>query len=69
MLVSSLSMNELFWSAVGLVLILEGFMPFLLPKVWRRFMLHIITQSDNALRRFGLVSMVVGLGILYFLRR
>lgn len=54
-----------FLSAIGLVFIIEGILPFLTPKGWRRAMLQAIQSTDTALRVLGLVSMVVGLIILY----
>lgn len=54
--------------AIGLVFLLEGVTPFLAPRFWRRAMQHLFMQSDKSLRIFGLVSMLIGLAILYFLR-
>lgn len=55
--------------AVGLVFVMEGLTPFLAPRFWRRIMQQMLMQSDRGLRTFGLVSMLIGLGILYcFLR-
>ncbi len=52
--------------AVCLVFVLEGILPFLAPQMWRNMMQQMITQSDKALRMFGLVSMLIGIGLLYF---
>lgn len=53
-------------SALALMLVLEGAMPLLLPKVWRETFSRLITFSDGQLRFLGLLSMIVGLGLLAF---
>lgn len=55
-------------TAIALVLILEGIMPFLNPDGLRR-MFAMATQLDNATLRFiGLTSMCLGLVLLYVVR-
>lgn len=54
--------------AIGLVLVLEGLLPFLTPQLWRRVMQQMFMQSDRALRAFGLASMLLGLGLVYLFR-
>jgi uncharacterized protein YjeT (DUF2065 family) len=54
--------------AIALVFIIEGITPFLAPRLWRRAMQQMFMQSDKALRVFGLVSMLLGLGLLYWVR-
>ena len=51
--------------ALGLVFVMEGFTPFLAPRFWRHMMQQMLMQTDRSLRTFGLVSMLIGLGILY----
>lgn len=51
--------------AVGLFLIIEGFFPFLSPKRWRQIVQMMTKQSDNTLHITGLISMVIGLILLY----
>lgn len=53
-------------SALALMLVLEGAMPLLLPKVWRETFSRLVTFSDGQLRFLGLLSMMVGLGLLAF---
>ncbi len=56
------------WAAFALMLILEGILPFLNPGRFRN-MLRMLDEMDDALvRRIGLVSMLVGLGLLYLVR-
>lgn len=58
-------MNE-FLMAFGLVLILEGLLPFLMPGFWRRVMQQALMQNDKSLRVCGFISMLIGLGLLYW---
>jgi uncharacterized protein YjeT (DUF2065 family) len=52
---------SIFLSAVGLLFVFEGVLPFILPHFWRRVMHQMFIQSDRALRIMGLVSMLIGL--------
>lgn len=60
-------MVQFFLVALGLVFVIEGLLPFLAPHVWRRLMAQMVIQNDKTLRIFGLVSMLIGLGLLYFI--
>ncbi len=60
--------NELL-AAFALVLVLEGILPFVSPRTVRKVWENISTMSDQALRIFGLVSMVVGVLLLTFIRQ
>lgn len=55
-------------TAVGLLLVLEGIMPFLNPARVRRLMRQLSETEDQTLRVIGLVSMLAGLALLYFFR-
>jgi hypothetical protein len=52
------------WSALALVFVIEGLMPFINPGALRRALLAVSTMSDGALRFTGLSSMLIGLLIL-----
>jgi hypothetical protein len=54
------------WLATALMLIIEGVMPFLNPSAFRRALLQVIAMGDTQLRWVGLISMLVGLAILYW---
>ncbi|MFO7858587.1 MAG: DUF2065 domain-containing protein [Ectothiorhodospiraceae bacterium] len=56
---------QLFMTAIGLVLILEGIMPFLSPDLLRRYLEQVQTMDDRSVRVAGLVSMLGGLGLVY----
>ncbi len=51
--------------ALALLLVLEGILPFLNPEGMRRMMLSIAQQNNRALRISGLVSMIMGVVLLY----
>ena len=51
-------------AAIGLVLIIEGILPFLAPHLWRRMVSAISKQNDQVLRISGLVCMIIGLVVL-----
>ncbi|MDR3476653.1 MAG: DUF2065 domain-containing protein [Gammaproteobacteria bacterium] len=59
-------MWQLFFIGIALVLVFEGVLPFLSPRLWRRTMAHMMMQQDQVIRSFGLVSMLLGLGLLYW---
>lgn len=51
-------------SAIGLLFVFEGILPFLSPKTWRRIMQQVFIQSDRALHIMGLISMLIGLALV-----
>ena len=54
--------------AFGLMLILEGIVPFLYPRRWQK-MVEMLAQMDpSSMRLAGLASMVLGLVIIYLVR-
>jgi uncharacterized protein YjeT (DUF2065 family) len=55
-------------SAMALVLVIEGIMPFISPKGWRQTMLQASQLEDKALRSIGLASMLAGAVLLYVMR-
>lgn len=54
-----------FWLAFALVLVIEGFMPFVSPAVWRKTFLQILQLSDGQLRFFGLASLLSGVLLIW----
>ena len=57
-----------FLTAIALVLIIEGLLPFLNPEVWRRAMATIIRTPDDKLRTIGLGVIITGLVLLTIVR-
>jgi uncharacterized protein len=47
--------------AIGMMLLLEGVIPFLFPRQWRDTFVRITRFSDGQIRFFGLVALLCGL--------
>jgi hypothetical protein len=60
--------NATLMSALALMLVLEGLLPFLLPGIWRETFRRLTEMSDGQLRFIGLSSMLVGLLLLFLVR-
>jgi len=60
--------NEI-WTALALVLIIEGILPFISPSGFKRYLLSMQNLPDESIRRFGLLMMVIGLLSLIFVRQ
>lgn len=52
-------------TAIALVFILEGLLPFLFPNFWRKMMTQALSLSENQLRLTGLTGMLIGLALLW----
>jgi uncharacterized protein YjeT (DUF2065 family) len=61
-------MGNSFLMALGLMLILEGLLPLLLPQAWRDTFKRMIELKDGQLRFVGLMSLIGGL-ILFLLSK
>jgi uncharacterized protein YjeT (DUF2065 family) len=59
--------SDTLWVALGLMLIFEGIFPFMSPQGWRDKMAQILVLEDGQIRFFGLVCVVVGLLMLWWL--
>jgi uncharacterized protein YjeT (DUF2065 family) len=57
--------SDTFWSALALVLVLEGLFPFISPGGWRNTFQKLLALHDGQLRFFGLCSILVGLLLLW----
>ena len=57
-------MDGLFLSALALVLVFEGLLPFMSPGAWRRLFERALQMSDGQIRLFGLASLVAGVALL-----
>lgn len=53
-------------AAFGLMLVLEGVLPFLAPVRWRETFRRLIEFSDGQIRFIGLTSMIIGLVVIMF---
>ncbi|MDQ1345782.1 MAG: uncharacterized protein QG586_1313 [Pseudomonadota bacterium] len=59
--------NDL-WAAFALYLVLEGLMPFANPNGMKRALAQLSQLDERTLRIAGLVSMIAGAVLLYFVR-
>lgn len=57
-----------FLTAICLVLVLEGLLPFLSPRRWREAMQTAARADDSTIRLVGLFSMLLGTFLLYWVR-
>ncbi len=53
-----------FLSALALVLVFEGILPFAFPDKWKQLMLKISFHDEKILRIYGFVSMLAGVLLL-----
>ncbi|MCD9087626.1 DUF2065 family protein [Stenotrophomonas sp. SY1] len=60
-------MNDLF-SALCLVAVLEGLFLFAAPSAWKRMAAQLLELPSAALRRMGVLVLVVGLAALWWSR-
>jgi uncharacterized protein YjeT (DUF2065 family) len=59
---------EAFLAACALVLVLEGLLPLIAPRVWRDAFRRLTDLSDGQLRFIGLISIGVGVITLMVIR-
>jgi uncharacterized protein YjeT (DUF2065 family) len=52
-------------TAVALMLVIEGLLPFLLPTIWRAAFRRLTEMSDGQIRFVGLSSMLAGVLLLF----
>lgn len=61
-------MTDSLLTAVALMLVIEGLLPFLAPGAWRETFRKLIEMDDGQLRFIGITSMLAGLLLLYLVR-
>jgi uncharacterized protein YjeT (DUF2065 family) len=59
--------SDTLWVAFGLMLIVEGIFPFVSPQGWRDKMAQLLSLEDGQIRFFGLVCVLAGLLMLWWL--
>ena len=59
--------SDTLWQAFGLVLVFEGLLPFASPGGWKRMFSQILQLSDGQIRFFGMVSITLGMLLLWWL--
>ena len=55
-------------TAVALMLVIEGLLPFISPNAFRSAMQSIVSRDNNTMRIIGLSSMIAGVLILTLVR-
>ena len=53
-------------TALALMLVLEGLLPFVAPGTWREAFRKVTELADGQIRFIGLSSMLLGLILLFF---
>jgi uncharacterized protein YjeT (DUF2065 family) len=61
-------MLNLLLLAFALMLVIEGLLPFLAPRIWRETFRRVTELSDGQIRFIGLSSMLVGVVLLTLFR-
>ena len=56
------------WTALALILVIEGVLYCLFPTTMRRALTRVVDASDNHLRTLGLTAAVVGAGLVWLIR-
>jgi len=60
-------MSNYWLAALGLMLVLEGIMPFLFPAAWRETLRKVTQFQDGQVRFIGLTLMLSGLLLIYWI--
>jgi uncharacterized protein len=60
--------GDTLWGAFALMLIIEGIFPFMSPQGWRDRMVQILALHDGQIRFFGLVCVLAGLLMLWWVQ-
>lgn len=53
--------------AFCLMMVIEGILPFIAPQRWRKMVQMIAEVDDRNMRTMGLISMLIGTGVLYLI--
>lgn len=61
-------MVDQLWTALALVLVLEGLLPLVAPRVWRESFRRLTDLTDGQLRFVGLAAIAAGIVALLVIR-
>ncbi|MGZ8811653.1 MAG: DUF2065 domain-containing protein [Thermoanaerobaculia bacterium] len=56
------------WAALAIVMILEGALPFVAPRLWRETFIKLVGLSDGQIRFIGLIAILLGIVALLLVR-
>ena len=62
-------MPDWLWTSFALLLMVEGLLPFVAPRLWRDTFRKLTEMSDGQIRFVGLTSLLLGVVALAFLDR
>ena len=58
-----------YWlTGFAMMLVIEGLIPFMFPRVWRETFQRLVTLADGQLRFIGISSILLGLLVLYWIK-
>jgi hypothetical protein len=60
-------LKDVLLPAFALMLVIEGILPFVAPKLWRETFRSLVEMKDGQIRFAGLASMALGLVLLAIL--
>jgi uncharacterized protein YjeT (DUF2065 family) len=58
-------LQDILVSALALMLVIEGILPFVAPRAWRETFRRLMELTDGQIRFAGLASMATGLILLF----
>ncbi|QHE76374.1 DUF2065 domain-containing protein [Hydrogenophaga sp. PBL-H3] len=58
---------DLIWAALALVLVFEGILPLVAPRLWRRVFSEMLGLRDGQLRFFGVICVASGALMVWLL--
>ena len=61
-------MGDILVPAIALMLVIEGILPLTAPRAWRQVFQQMLELTDGQLRFIGLMSMTLGLVLLFVFR-
>ena len=56
-------------TAIALAIALEGVLYAVFPEAMKKFMVQVLDQPDNVLRRAGLTALLAGVAFVWLIRR
>ena len=59
-----MELNDSLWTALALVLVIEGLLPFVSPAGWRRVFTQMVQLRDGQIRFFALLCILSGIAML-----
>ncbi len=62
-------MSDIIWVAFGLMLVFEGLLPAVNPRLYRRMVQLMNERDDAGLRSTGLIMMAIGAVIIYIVKQ